>query len=168
MVAAHSVDAGAGRSGGRTEEQARVRRGVGVPAESRTGERLWEIHDAARDVSADVIWIVGFPVNGRGGAAGEDALAEAGGETFHLNLDAIGHRLGRAGGHVAIAPGGVLSRRCPRRVEKAGLRQQDEGVLDTGATPRRRLGCRDLLKGSANMDGRSLGAQRITPGNGAI
>ena len=64
-ISAHAMHAAAGRSGGRAQEQSRVRRGVWIEARHRAGEQLSEQRGAAVDVSADVVPVTTttFPVS---------------------------------------------------------------------------------------------------------
>lgn len=83
---AHAVDAAAGRGGGGTEVD--VRRGGAVLAAGGAEEDLAQVHSAADDVTADEVGVHGFERGGRGDVAGEDAVAEAGGEALDLGFDA--------------------------------------------------------------------------------
>ena len=86
---AHAVDAAAGRGGGGAEVD--VRRGGAVLAAGGAEEELAEIHGAADDVAADEVGVHGFERGGGRNVAGEDAVAEAGGEALDLLLDALEH-----------------------------------------------------------------------------
>src|SRR5579859_2262738 len=121
MVAAHSVDSAAWRGGGGAEVDAWIRCGVTTP--SGAEEELGYVHGTTGDVAADEVGIHCFQ-GGRGeNVTGEDAIAEAGGETLDLGFEWLKHTDGRAIGDVTIGPGGVLPFRGAGGIEEAGLRE---------------------------------------------
>src|SRR5436190_979859 len=93
--AAEAVDAGAGGRGGGAEEEGGVR--GRVEAGGGAEERLHEGHGAAGDVAADVVGVVPLDVGRSELAAGENAIAKAGGEPLDLPLDRVGPIDGRSG-----------------------------------------------------------------------
>lgn len=152
VVAGHAVDAGAGRGGGGAEVEFWVRGGVGVEARDRAGEELREVLDAANDVAADEVWVVGL-VSGRGsGVGGEDGVAEAGGEAFDLVQDGLGHVGGGAVGDVAVCPAGVLVVGGAGGIEDALLGDEDEGFVGDAVLPGVAFGGGDFFQGSADVD----------------
>src|ERR1700679_2577149 len=106
-VAAHAVDSAAGGRGGAAQIDAGVAGAIaaGGGAEEELGER----HGAAGDVAAEEVGVPGGEGFGVAGAAGEDAVAEAGGEACDLGFDGGGAVYDGAVGDVAIGPGGVFS-----------------------------------------------------------
>ena len=54
---------------------------------------LWG-HGSSADVAADQVCVGCFEISGRGDVAGENAVAESGGEALDLIFDALGHIYG--------------------------------------------------------------------------
>ena len=100
---------------------------------------------------------------GRGDMAGEDDIAEPGGEPLDLGVDRRRHVDGRAVGDVAVRPQRVPARRGPRGVEQAGLGDEHERSLAVPALPRRRLGGGDLVERAADVHRCRPRRRRITP-----
>src|SRR5215207_9689272 len=165
-VAAHAVDAAAGRGGAGAEVEAAVGRRVGVVTGDGAGEELSEVVGPAADVAADHVRVVPFELDGVDGVARDDEVAEAGGEALDLSLDAFGHVHVRAVRDVAVGPARLLARGRARLVEEALLRDDDEGPLGVRAAPDGGLGLRDLLDGGAEVDGRRAPARLGPPRDG--
>ena len=70
--AAHAVDAAAGRGRRRAEVDAAARASVRVEPRDRPGEELARVLQAAVDVAADVVRVVGLDLRRRRTCAGED------------------------------------------------------------------------------------------------
>ena len=106
MVAAHAVDAAAGW--GRRGAEEDLRDGGAVEGWGGAEEELARGHRAAGEIAADEVGVAGFEVGGEMDAAGENAVAEAGGEALDLGLDGFGYIHNGAVRDVRVAPGGVL------------------------------------------------------------
>src|SRR6266849_3218650 len=89
VVAAHAVDSGAGRRGGRAEVNVAGGRGVMPPR--RAEEKLAEVGGAAGNVAADEVGVHLFESGGRKDAACENAVAESGSEALDLCLEGFEH-----------------------------------------------------------------------------
>src|ERR1700736_1003750 len=157
VVAAHAVDSGAGRRGRRAQVQALG--GGGVVAPRGAEEELVQVEDAAGNVAADKVSVHRLESGGGKDAACEDTIAKAGCEAFDLRFDGVEHVDLGAVGDVAIGPGGVLAYRGAGWIEKAGLREQDEGTIGVAAVPHDGFGSGDFFGGAAEMHGG--GAQAI-------
>jgi len=96
------------------------------------------------------------------------AIAESGGESLDLGLDARRHVFGRSVGHVAVRPTGVLAGRRPRRIEQALLRQQHKGLLGDLAPTHGGLGVGELLQRSREVYRAGSRAVLRTPGNRGV
>src|SRR5436305_7692288 len=138
--------ASAGRGRARADEEARIRRGVGIERRERAGDELHEVVRAAADVAADEVRVVRFVLRAVSGVARQDAVAEAGSESLDLRLDGLAHVLGRPVRHMAVRPAGVLAGGRARVVEHALLRDEHERLLRGHALPGRRLVRGDLLE----------------------
>ncbi len=146
-MTAHAVDSTAGRRGGAAEIDAGV---AGTIAAGRgPEEKLGERHGTAGDVAAEEVGVPFGESFGIADAAGENAVAEAWGKTLDLGFDDCGAVDDRAGGNVAVGPGGVLAFRSARRIEEAGLNDQDKGAVVEAAVEGVVLGLGDLGKGAA-------------------
>jgi len=119
--AAHAVDAAARRGRRRTEVDAAARRGVRVEPGDRPGEELAEILEAAVDVAADIVRVVGLDLGRQADGPGEDRIPEAGREPLDLGLDPGAHVERGAARDVAVRPAGVPAVRGAARVEAARL-----------------------------------------------
>src|SRR5882762_4696019 len=156
VVAAHAVDSAAWWCGRGTDVE--VADGGGVVAPGGAEEELAEIYGAAGDVAADQVGVHFFQGARGKDAAGQDAIAEAGGETFDLRFDGWQHVDGGAVGYVAIGPGDVLPCWGASGIEKAWLREQDERAIGVTAVAHVVFGGGDFLKAAAQMDGGGAGA----------
>src|SRR5215467_6174695 len=103
------MDTPAGGRGRRADEEAGHRRNVWAEANDRAGEVLVEILDAAIDVAADVVGVVGLHLDRRQRVARQDALAETRRKALDLRLDARRHVHVRATGHVTVGPDRLLA-----------------------------------------------------------
>ena len=99
---------------------------------------------------------------GVAGAAGEDDVAEAGGEALDLGFDDVGAVDGGAVGDVAVGPGGVLAFGGAGGVEEAGLDEEDEGTVVEAAVEGVVLGVGDLCERAAEVDGGGAEALRAS------
>src|SRR5262245_1266812 len=147
--AAEVVDAGARGSGGGAEIDRRI--GSSVEADRGAEKGLKEGHGAAGDVAADVVGVVMLDGGGVQLAAGEDAIAEAGGETLNLVLDRVSHIDGRGGGHMAIGPAGVFSVRRAGRIEQTLLGEEDIRLVGMLAVEDLLLGGGDFVECAAEV-----------------
>src|SRR5579859_7074138 len=116
VVAAHSVDSGAGRCGRGAEIN--VAGGGGVVAPRGTEEKLAEVGGAAGNVAADEVGIHFFERGGGKDAAGENAIAKSGSEALDLRFEGLEHVDRRTIGDVAIGPGDVLPCRGAGGIEE--------------------------------------------------
>src|ERR1700679_4098687 len=137
-MSAHAVDAAAWRRRRTAQIDAWV--AGSIAADGGAEEELGEGHGAAGDVAAEEVGVPRGEGFGVAGAAGEDAVAEAGCEAGDLGLDGGGAIYDGAGGDVAVGPCGVLSLRGTRRVEEAWLDQQDVGAVLVAAPSLRAAG----------------------------
>src|SRR5215468_8209406 len=108
-VATHAVHAAARRGRGRADEEARVRRRVGIESGYRAGEELPEIGDTTGDRTADVVRILTLEIRRTHRVARQNAVAEAGREALDLALDRVGVVGGRSRRHVAVGVARVLA-----------------------------------------------------------
>ncbi len=97
--------------------------------------------------------------------AGQDAVAETGGEPFDLGLDPIRDVERGAIGDVDVGPTRVLTRRRTARVEAAGLDDDHERSLWVTAAGDLGLGRGDLGQGSTDMDRSGAIGTFGAPGN---
>jgi len=125
---AHAVDAAAGRSGRGAEVDAG--RGGAVLVVGGAEEELAEVDGPTADVATDEVGVHGFEGGWGGDVAGEDAVAEAGGETLDLGLDAREHVFARAVGDVAVGPGDVLAGRGAGGIEEGRLGERTNGFSE--------------------------------------
>ena len=102
------------------------------------------------------------------GGAGDDPVAEAGGEALDLGLDPAGHIHGGAMWHVAIGPGRRLAGRGPSRIPWCVLDEQDIRPVGMAAGGDIRLCGRDLVEGPAEVDGGRAARALGGPRNGSI
>src|SRR3989442_4304732 len=86
-VAAHPVDSASGRGRRRADEEARVRRRVGVESGHGPREELPEIGDTPGDRTPEVIGIIALEIGGAHRVARENAVAESGSEALGHLLD---------------------------------------------------------------------------------
>src|SRR5260370_37749665 len=84
VVAAHAVDSGAGRRGGRAEVNVAGGRGVMPPC--RAEEKLAEVGGAAGNVTANEVGVHLFESGGRKDAGCQDAGAATRGEKLALRV----------------------------------------------------------------------------------
>src|SRR4029079_7024267 len=77
VVAGQAVHPAARRRRGRADEYRRVRRGVRVEADGGTGPQLPQVLQAAGDVAAHVVGVVGLEVGRSHGGAANDPRADA-------------------------------------------------------------------------------------------
>ena len=133
-----------------------------------TEKELAEIYGAAGDVAADQVRV--HVLEGAWGkdAAGENAIAKAGGETLDLRFERIEHVDSGTVGDVAVGPCNVLPCRSARGIEEAGLREEDEGPLRMTGVSHVVFGRGNFLEAAAKMDSGGARAVRRFPGNGAV
>jgi hypothetical protein len=93
-VATHPVHADAGRRRRRTDVHPRDTRAVEVHSDPRSHHHLDGIVGATDDVATDVVGVVGVEFRGSSGEAGDDSVAETGGES----LDLVQYRVGGVAG----------------------------------------------------------------------
>src|SRR5439155_8817169 len=86
-VAAHPVDSASGWGRRRADEQAGVRRRVGVESGHGPREELPEIGDTPGDRTPEVVGIVALEIGGAHHVARENAAAKSGSEALDLPLD---------------------------------------------------------------------------------
>ena len=165
VVATHAVDASTRGSGRGTDVDVAGWRGVMAP--SWTEEELAEIDGAAGDIASDQVRVHILEGARRKNAAGENAIAEAGGEPLDLRFEGLQHIDIGAVGHVAIRPGNVLPCWGAGGIEEAGLREQDKGLLGVTAVAHGVFGRGDFLKAAAEMHGGCSRAVCGFPRNGA-
>ena len=137
VVAAHAVDAAAGRRGRGAQEQARVRTcgtggrpgaGAAAAAGRRGSRRRCRRRRCSRCSASNQLLSADVP--------GQHDVAEARCEALDLALDGLGHVDRGARRHVAVGPQRVLARRRPGGVEEALLADQHE--RSRGVAARRR------------------------------
>ena len=87
----YPVHATPGRRRRGTQVDALDPRPVRVAARHRAGERLFQIHDATADVTADVVGVVRFELEWPHGVTLDDPIAKTGGEPLDLGFDPVGH-----------------------------------------------------------------------------
>src|ERR1700679_180431 len=163
-MSAHAVDAAAWRRRRTAQIDAWV--AGSIAADGGAEEELGEGHVAAGDVAAEEVGVPGGEGFGVAGAAGEDAVAEAGGEAGDLGLDDGGAVYDGAVGDVAVGPGGVFS--CGRAcgVEEAGLDEEHVGAVVVAAVEGVVLGAGDFFERFAEVYGGRAGALGGAPGDG--
>src|ERR1700732_4247596 len=123
-----------------------------------TAEELGEVHGAAGDVAADQVRVHIFEGARRKNAAGENAIAEAGGEPLDLRFEGLQHIDIGAVGHVAIRPDNVLPCWGAGGIEEAGLREEDKRLLGVAAVTHVVFGWGDFLEAAARSAGGWLAA----------
>jgi hypothetical protein len=133
-----------------------------------SGCKLQEAVRAAGDVAADEVRVVPLELGRVARARGEDAVMEAGREALDLRIDPVAHVERGAVRDMAVRPGSVLSGRRARVVEKALLREQDEGPLCVPSLPRCAFGFDDLRDRAGEVDGRRLRDLRCAPRDRSI
>ena len=85
-----------------------------------------KIECPAVKIAAHQVGIMDFHGGGTENMAAQNALAEAGGEAFHLGFDGVRHVQRRSVRNVAVGPGGVLSGGRTGGVKQSVLREEDE------------------------------------------
>ena len=111
MVAAHAVDAAAGRGGGGAEGDAFFRGPVRGTPEGGPCKQLADVHGPAIYISTYIIWIVFFDPGSVHGMACQDAVAKSGGVALYLCFNGGSHVLAGAAGYMTISPGRMFARR---------------------------------------------------------
>lgn len=129
-------------------------------------EELAEVECAAVDVAADEVFVHGLEGLGRGDVAGENAVAEAGGEALDLGFDAIGHVECGAVGEVAIGPEDVAVLRCAGGVAEGWLGDEDEGSFRVLTAEDGGFGIGDFFERAAEVEGEGIAALGRAPGDG--
>ncbi len=97
--------------------------------------------------------------------AGEDEVAEAGGEALHLSLDALGGVHRGTVRHVAVSPCGVLAAGCPRLIEEGGLGEEHQRPVGHSSVPRMSLRLQYLVQRPHQVYGGGAGALGRPPGH---
>jgi hypothetical protein len=151
VIAAHTVNSPARRSGCRTEVKIG---GAGrVGAEAGTEEELPQVECASADISADEILIHGLEHGWGRDVPGKNAVAKAGRKALDLGLDAFGHVDGGGVGDVTVGPEDVTAGRRAGWIEQGWLGEENERALGVTATGDIVFCLRDVLEGSAEMNG---------------
>src|SRR5260370_36405601 len=91
MVAAHSVNAAAGWSRRRTQVNAAQRCSIWSQTGNRSRNQLRNVNGAAANIAASEVRIRLFQIGRAHFVAGENAVAETGGEPFDLQFDSLRH-----------------------------------------------------------------------------
>ena len=174
------VDAAAGRGAAGAEEEA----GAGGAVEPRggaDGDLPWG-HGAAADVAAEEVGVPGFEGGGAHGVAGEDAVAETGGEALDLLLDSGGGVAAPVVGDVAVGPcgvasfavadvgggaGGVDDRGLDEDEIGAGVPVCRAGPRGGGAVPHGALAGGDFGERAADVDAAGAAGCGVGPGDWA-
>ena len=167
MISAHPVDAPAWGSGGGAQVEAGHGRRVGGPAEGGTEEELPQLRSPAVDVSAYQIGVAALQLARAHRAPREDQVPEPRGEPLDLRLYPLRHVHGGPVWDVAVGPCSVLSRRRPRRIEKAGLGQQHVWPIRVTAIPWLSLGARHLVQRAGQVHRARARTLRRLPGDRA-
>ena len=108
VISAHSVDAAAGRGGGRTEIHPFLWGPIGDYAERRSGEHLPEMVSSARDSSSDQIRVHFFQLRGQGDLSRQDSFTETRGKTIDLSFHDLRQVPVRPERHMSIGPEHLL------------------------------------------------------------
>ena len=135
-------------------------------AKSGAEKELAKIHEAAADVAAEEIGVHTFEIGGRKKAAGQDAVAEAGGETLDLILDGGEHVDFGSIRDVTVGPGDVFAGGCARGSEESWLREEDEWGAGTMAAARGFFGCGYFFEAAGQVHGCGAQAGGRSPRNG--
>lgn len=139
--------------------------GVGIQTGDGAEEKLGEVVLPAGHVAADHRGIVLFQFRGAAGVAGEDAIAEAGGEALDLLFDAVGHVGGATRGNVAIGPAGVAAGGGAGGVDQGLLGDEHERLFGRATVRHFRFGAENVFEAAADMDGGGLATGGVAPGN---
>ena len=107
VIAAHAMNASAGRSGGRADVDIARRSGVAAPG--RPKQRLTKVERSPTDIAAHKIRVHGLKIGGREDASRQNAVAETRSEAFNLIFEFFEHVYFGTVGHVTIRPGRVLA-----------------------------------------------------------
>src|SRR3989442_15848653 len=91
MVAPHSVNPPAGWSQRRTQVNAAQGCSIWSRTENRAGHKLRHVNGAAANIAAREVRIRSFQIGPARFVARENAIAETGGEPFHLRFDSFPH-----------------------------------------------------------------------------
>src|SRR6266542_2112982 len=153
VISAHSVNAGARRGGGRTEEHGGIGRFVGDDARGRPGDQLPKGLRAPRDVPAHVVLVVAFDVPRKPDGPGQDAVPKSGGEPLDLTLDPLPHVDRGAVRDVTVRPGRVAARGGASWIEQARLDQDQKRTVRMFSPPHVGLAGCQLLDRSAHVHG---------------
>src|SRR5262245_9379576 len=156
MVAAHAVNAAAGRCRRGTHEHPFRRRHIRRHSKGRPSNDLGQILNPAADVAADVIRIVLFEVRRRHRMSMQDAITESGRESFDLRLDAISHVNLRIARHMTISPRRMLARGCTSVIKQARLCEDNKRAFSTSSLRYIVFACDDLLGGPTDVYSRSF------------
>ena len=162
-LTAAAVHAGDRRSRRGAEIDAADRRPVRVPPGYRAQDGLPQGLPADADVAAHVVRVMRFLVGGRADRAGQDEVAEPGGEPLDLRLDPAGHVDLGSGRHVTVGPQGRPAGRGAGRIGDARLDHEHVRVLRVLARGHFGLGRGDLLEGSAQVQGAGPAAVLVGP-----
>src|SRR6266540_6556670 len=153
QVAAHPMHSGPRRRRARAEKNARIRSGVRIELRKGTSYELQQRVGAATDIATNEVRVVRLELGGVERMPGDNAIAKAGREAFHLPLNAFSHVFRRTVRNMAVAPRCVLAGRGAGRIEQRLLREQDKGPLGDSAAPDFRLMTRNLLDRAAEVHG---------------
>jgi len=153
IVATHPVHADAGRRRRRTDVHPRDTRAVEVHSDPRSHHHLDGIVGATDDVATDVVGVVGVEFRGSSGEAGDDSVAETGGES----LDLVQYRVGGVAGapvrYMRVGIQGVDGADRATRVCQILLRHNDERTLGHPSRMGSAFGCDHLIERSADIHG---------------
>src|SRR5919202_990322 len=167
-VAAHAVDAAAGRRGGGAEVETFGGGGVGCEARYGPGEELPEVHDTAVYVATYEVGVGALQIRSAHRASGQDEVLKTGGEALYLIFYALCHVEGGAVRDVAVSPDGVFSFGGARPVEEALLGEQDERALGMFPPPDGGFSMRNLLQRAAQVDGSGPPVRSGLPGDRTV
>src|SRR3954468_19314012 len=172
-VARHAVDGAAGERGRAADVQAAQRRAVGRDGRDGPEHDLVQPVAAAAHVAADQVRVAGLQVGRPEQVAGQDAVAEPGGEALDLRLDALGVAIllgppvDAVLRPVRVRPGRVPALRRALGIGHGLLAEQQERAL---RQPAPGLGDRlqDLRLGAADVDGAGAADLGVGPGDRAV
>jgi len=100
---------------------------------------------AAHDVASDEIGVAALEIGRSECAAGEDAVAKARREAFHLLLDFLAHIGLRSVGHMAIGPSRVAAFGRACRIKEARLHEDHKRAFWNLVLPAGSLGSGDFV-----------------------
>ncbi len=162
------MGAGAGRRCRRADEDAGDPGRVGVEREARPDQRLPRGVGAGDDVAVDVVRVVLLQLRRRADRAGEDPLAQAGGEAFDLVEQRLAGVAAIAAWHMGVGPDRVDVADRARGIGEVLLADEDEGPLRHPAPVHLALGGDGLRKGADDVDRPGPPRGLFAPGDPAL